>query len=101
MATYQELRSLFNHVDLRNRTTSAVIIAAQGELDASPGTAAGRAWASKSLEGAEAEGRRVLMYVLAANKDVDQATIIDASDGQIQTKVDSAVPNLIKADEGT
>jgi len=101
MASYQELRAIFNHADLRNRTTSAVIIAAQGELDASPGTPAGRAWATKSLDGAEAEGRRVLMYVLAANKDVAQAAIIGASDAQIQTNVDTAVPNLIKADEGT
>lgn len=101
MASYVELRSLFNHADLRNRVTTAVIIAAQDELDASPGTAAGRIWASKTLQGPEIEGRRALMYVLAANKDATQANIISASDAQIQTNVDAAVPNLIKADEGT
>ena len=98
MASYTEIRNLFQDSALRNRTATAVIIAANGILGAPD--ASRKAWASKAFANPENESRRVLMAVLAANKDATVAQIQGATDAQLQTNVDAAIDLFIDADAG-
>lgn len=100
MASYAELRSLFNDSNLRNKVTASVVIAAETELKASPGTADGRSWALDVLNSPEVWGRTTYMLVLAVNKASPVATIQGASDATIQTNVDAVVADLIAARAG-
>lgn len=95
MATYIELRSLFNDTTLRNRVTTAVIVAAQVILEnAATETAERIAWAQQAIQSPEQQGRRALMYALAANKDLDVLQIQDATDAALQANVDDSVNGL-------
>ena len=96
MATYLELRGLFNDDDLVNRTTMATLIAVNNILEATP-TAKDKAYADKVAQNPQAEAEKVLMFVLASNNAVDIATIQSASDVALQTKVDAIVVILIDA----
>lgn len=99
MATYTELRDLFSDDALRNRVTTATVIAAQGLLAGSPApTTAESVWASKVLSGPDGEGARMFMAVLAANSGQTVANIQGATDAQIQTNVDAVVPQIVAAD---
>ena len=100
MATYAELRSLFSDDDLRHRVETAVIIAAEAELAASPGSVEGRAWGLKVLRSTADWGRTAFLSVLAGNKAVDVADIESATDLNIQNKVDAAKAGWIAAESG-
>ncbi len=100
MATYSELRSLFSNDDLRHRVETAVIIAAETELAASPGSVEGRSWGLKVLRGPADWGRTAFLSVLASNKTASVAAIQSASDATIQTNVDAAKAGWIAAEGG-
>ena len=96
MATYTEIRDLFNSADLTNKVAVALIIAVNNLLEATP-TAADKAYASAVFATPQSEARRVLMAVLAANNAATVAQIEDATDASIQAKVDAVVPALVDA----
>ena len=100
MATYQEIRSLFSEDDLRHRTTSAVVIAAEEELSVTPGSVGGRAWGLKVLRDPAGWGRIAFLSILASNKASTVVAIQAASDITIQNKVDSARVGWIAAEAG-
>ena len=94
MATYDELRSLFSYDDLRNLIEVAVIIAAESIRNEDAGTAnhANRLlWAKLAFNDPLGVSKKMMMAVLAANKDATVAQITGASDAVIQAKVDAAV----------
>jgi len=109
MATYIELRNLINDSLLRNKTAAAVIIAAQGVLDDAanfPTPTADTvlqqdrlAWAARAFNNVEGEARKVLMSVLAANKDITVAQITGATDAQLQTNANAVVDLLAQHDK--
>lgn len=101
MATYTELRTLFGEDALRYKVRVAVIIAAQAQLVANPGSPAGRAWALAVIDNPAEWGDKVLLTVLAANKAATVAQITGATDAAIQTAVDAVVGSLIAAGAGT
>lgn len=96
MATYDELRQLFDSSDLLNKIEVAIVIAANGLLSGSP-TAASKAWVVKVFSSPRSEAKKALMSVLAANSAATSAQILGASDAAIQTKVDEVVPILVDA----
>lgn len=100
MATYSELRFLFSDDDLRHRVETAVIVAAEAELSASPGSANGRAWGLKVLRDTAGWGRTAFISVLASNKAETVTAIQNASDLTIQTNVDVAKVGWITAEAG-
>jgi pyruvate/2-oxoacid:ferredoxin oxidoreductase beta subunit len=94
MATYVELRALMDDNDLENRCQVACIVAAGTIQNEDPGTANHDnrlAWAEKAYGNPAALASKVLMAVLAANKDQSVANITGATDAQLQTKVDEAI----------
>lgn len=96
MATYIELRNLFDEGALRNKVIAATVIAANNLLLATP-TTADRAFADAVFASPAAIGKKVYMSVLAANKDADVASVQSASDSAIQAQVDTVVPALVSA----
>lgn len=96
MATYSELRDLFTHDTLPNRVEIAVIKAAQALIDGTP-TAPEQSWAASVLSNPSGEASKAFRYVLAANSASTVAVITAATDAQIQTNVDAAVPSLVVA----
>lgn len=94
MATYDELRALFSHNVLRNRIEVACIVAAEAIRTEEAGTTnhANRLlWAKQAFEQPRPVSERMLMALLAANRDADVAAITGATDVQIQAQVDAAV----------
>tara|TARA_R100001198_G_scaffold96105_1_gene84528 strand:- start:1548 stop:1850 length:303 start_codon:yes stop_codon:yes gene_type:complete len=96
MATYLEIRDLFNDSDLTNRVAVAVLVSVKDKLELNP-TTAEKAYAAKVFANPKSEAKTVLMYVLAANNGATVAQIQGASDAAIQTNVDSVVDVLIDA----
>lgn len=96
MASYLELRGLFNDGDLVNRTAVAIVISVNDLLEGTP-SANDRKYAELVLSNPQSEARKVLMTVLAANKAVSVSSIQAASDATLQTKVDAIVPQLVNA----
>lgn len=94
MATYQELRGLFAHNELKNKVEVACIVAAEtirGE-DAGVTNHTNRLlWAKAAFASPRAVAGQMMMALLAANKDAATAAITGATDSAIQTKVDAAV----------
>lgn len=99
MATYSELRNLFNDSDLTEKVEVAIVVAAQ-ELVAGTPTTAQKAWIAAAFANPSAEAKKALMAVLAANKDVTVAAIQGATDTAIQTQVNSVVSILVDAMAG-
>ena len=99
MATYTEIRNLFNDSDVKNRVVVAVAVSAQ-TLAAGTPTAADNAWISSVLSSPQTEGSKAFIAVLAANKAATVAQIQGATDVELQTKVDEIVPTLIAAMAG-
>ena len=93
MATYTELRDLFNDSALSNRVEVAVIIAANGLAD----NASNNAWVAQAYSSPTSEAKKALMSVLASNAGLTVAAIQGATDAALQTAVDSAVSILVKA----
>lgn len=96
MATYAELRALFNDDAMRNRLDVAVIIAANTLLGGTP-TAADQNWAAAAFNNPRTEGQKAFMAVLAENKGLSVSAIQGATDAAIQTNVDAIVPSLVVA----
>ena len=97
MATYAELRGLFNHSGLLNSVTIATVKAAQDVISTGSPTAKDRAWALKVFKETKSQSQIVLMYVLAANSALTLTQITGASDAAIQAKVDDVRSSLIDA----
>lgn len=100
MATYPEIRALFGNDDLRGKIEVAVIIAAESirvEDPQPPNHASRLTWAKATWGNPEPIAKRMLMALLAANKDLEvgdaetPGTILGATPAQIQAKVDAAV----------
>lgn len=100
MATYSELRSLFSDDDLRHRVETAVLVAAEAELSASPGSVNGRAWGLKVLRDTSGWGRTAFISVLASKKTVAVVSIQSATDVNIQDSVNAAKVGWIAAEAG-
>ena len=94
MATYMELRQLFQHGDLLNKIEVACIVAADTIAKEDPGTTnhANRlVWAASVFSNTRPVSERMLMAILAANKSSGVAAIEGASDALLQTTVDGTV----------
>jgi len=94
MATYLELRSLFGDGQLKNRVEVACIVAAESIHTEDVGTEnhANRVlWAKAALQSPNAIRERMLMALLAGNKDATVETIKAVSDTALQALVDAAV----------
>ena len=94
MATYDELRTLFGDDPLRNKIEVAVIVAAEairGEDANTPNHDNRLVWAKQAFDNPQGAATKMLMALLAANKDATVAQIQSATDEAIQTKVDAAV----------
>jgi hypothetical protein len=94
MATYEELYALGTNDVLRQKTATALVVAAQAKLAGTP-TAAEAAWARGVIANPIAAANQVVYVILAANKDAAAAAIISASDTAIQTNVDAVVAGLV------
>ena len=94
MATYNEIYSLHNNSELKNKVTVACIVAAEGIM-AEEGTVDNHAnrliWASSVFQNPQSEATRMYWAVLAANNTTDVGTITGATDATIQTNVDDHV----------
>lgn len=99
MATYLELRNLYQDGDLLNKLDVAICIAAQGLLDGAP-TSGEAAWAVSTLRQPRANAETVLKYLLAVNSSVEASAIASASDATIQSSVDAVVPKLVSVFAG-
>src|SRR3990167_6199303 len=95
MATYTELRNLFDNPVLRGRVETAVVVTANAIAAAVvTETAARKTWANKALLNTEQEARLVLKLALAQNKSASVAQINAVSDSALQTIVENAVALL-------
>ena len=97
MATYEDLRTLFNHNELLNKIAVACIVAAEAIRTEAPSTTnhANRlVWAKAAFVDTKTIRKHMLMAVLAANKTLDVSAITGASDASIQSTVNSAVDVL-------
>jgi len=94
MATYQELRRLFADGLLKNQIEVACIVAAEAIRTEDVGTAnhANRlVWAKAAFTNPNVIRERMLMTLLAKNKDAAVGTIQTVSDATLQTLVDASV----------
>lgn len=100
MATYIEIRNLFDNGEIRNKVITATVIAANNLLSGTP-TAADRSFADAVFTNPNSVGKKVYMSVLAANKATTLENIEGASDAAIQTHVDAVIPALVLALAGS
>jgi hypothetical protein len=94
MATYMELRVLFNDSDLQDRVEVSCIVAAETIRTEDGGTTnhANRlAWAKGAFEHPRGVRNEMLMALLAANKDATVAAIQGVTDSALQTQLDAAI----------
>ena len=94
MATYLELRGMFADGTLKNQIEVACIVAAEGIRTEDEGTnnhANRLVWAKAAFTNPNVIRERMLMALLAANKDATVDTIQSVSDATLQTLVDAAV----------
>ena len=96
MATYQELRTLFNNSDLLEKVEVATIIAANSMLSGTP-TTAQKAWAAQAFTSPKSEAKKAVMAVLAENSAASVAVITGASDAVVQSSVDNVAQVLVDA----
>ena len=95
MAAYEEIHALFTGESaLRNRVQVAVIVAAEAirsEDGATENHANRLIWAASAFENPTGMANRLLMAVLAANKDATVEQITGASDAAVQSNVNAAI----------
>ena len=96
MATYKELRGLFNHSDLLERVEVAVIVAANNLAD----TPTNNAWVAVAFSSPNSEAKKALMGVIAANADKTLTEIDEVGDVALQNKVNAVVNTLAAAMAG-
>ena len=97
MATYEEIRGLFNNSGLINRVTVAIVVAAEAVRveDVTTANHTERlAWAVVAFASPEPEAERALKSLVASNKSLEVEAIKDVTDAQIQAKVDALVSML-------
>jgi len=99
MATYQELRSLFNDSDMMEKMDVAVVIAANNLITGTE-TAADKAWISSVLANPRPEAEKAMLVVLAENSGLEVSAIQSATDSAIQNNVNTIVPILVDAFAG-
>ena len=94
MATYEELYGLRTDSALRNRVTTACIIAAETvmlELDTVDNHVNRLLWAKAVFANPSGEAKRMFMAILAANESATVVVIQSATDAAIQTNVDDHI----------
>ncbi len=94
MATYEELYGLRNDSALKNRVTTACIMAAEtvmNELVTVDNHANRLLWAIAVFANPSGEANRMFMAILAANGAADVSLIQAATDAAIQTNVDDHI----------
>lgn len=95
MATYTELYSLMiGQSELKNKITVAIIVAAESirnEDEATANHANRLIWASQAFLNPSNMAEKMLMAVLASNKDETVSTINSASDEILQTCVNNVI----------
>jgi hypothetical protein len=94
MATYAELVDASGDSGLLLKVRVATVIAADVIRANAGATAPQKTWAKSVFDNPESGQRAVLWSVLAQNKSATLAQIIGATDAQVQTAVDLAVPLL-------
>jgi len=94
MATYTELRNLFNQDALRNRVEMALIIKSQLIIKETGPSDARIEWAKNILANSRNEAESFVKYVLAANAGSTIEGINGASDAVVSVAVDAAVDAL-------
>lgn len=99
MASYTELNQQFTDAQLNAKVTTAAIVGATNLLVGTP-TLNDQKFAYDVFSDPDAIGHRLLLYVLAANKDLTIAQIKNATDAAIQTQVDAAIVNFVAASYG-
>ena len=94
MATYAELYDLRNDSALKNRVTTACIIAAETIMNEDVGTmnhVNRLLWAKAVFANPSSEAERMFMAILAANSAATVANIQNATDVAIQGNVDDHI----------
>ena len=94
MATYEELYNLRTDSALKNKVTTACIMAAEtvmNELVTVDNHANRLLWAKAVFANPKGEATRMFMAILAANAAADVAVIQAATDVAIQTNVDDHI----------
>jgi hypothetical protein len=99
MATYLELRNLFNDGDLLNKIDVAIIVAADALILTTP-TTAEKDWAATALGNPRPQAEKALKDLLATNKDATVGAIQGSTDAAIQTRVDAVISILVDAQAG-
>jgi len=99
MATYLELKALFNDSDLMDRVQVAAVIVASDFLENTP-TAAQKAWASAVFDSPRAEAKKLLMAVLADKKSMSVSEIQALTDANIKNRVAIVAPFMVDAMAG-
>ena len=94
MATYMELRSLFNRDDLRNRVEVALIVKVHAILQEETPSTERLAWAKGVLSSSYSEAESLLKYALTANAELTTAQILAAGDEALLAAVGVAVDKL-------
>ena len=94
MATYTELRGIFDHGELRNRIEVACVVAATAIRSEDAGTTnhANRlVWARHVFSEPSMMSKRMHMALLGTNAGATVATITGVTDANLQTLVNAAV----------
>lgn len=99
MATYLEIKALFNNSDLMDRVQVAAIIAASDFLAGTP-TASQKVWAAAVFDAPKAESRKLLMAILADKKNLSVAEIVGLTDIKIKNRVAAVAQYLVDAMAG-
>jgi len=93
MASLLDLKELVVDSDLQDKVEVALLVETQVILAGTP-TADEQKYAAQVFGHPGEEGRKALMYVLAANVGSTQAQILAANDAAIRTNVANAIPSL-------
>ena len=94
MASYTELRNLFNNDALRNRVEVALIVKVHSILQEDSPSDERLTWAKGVLSSSRNEAESLLKYVLAANANLTVEQLSQASDAALLTAVGVAVDKL-------
>lgn len=96
MASYTQLRKLFDNPELNEKVFSATVIAAYNiGVDQTPPMAAIKTWARETLEDAPSAANNMMKPFIAANEALTETAILALDDAAIQTIVDNSVQALI------
>ena len=96
MASYEDLRKLFDNDTMRNRVDVAIVKSANNLLAGTP-TTGETDWAAVAFQNPRREGDKAYMAVLASNSELTVEQITGASDAALQVSVDNVVPSLVIA----